>query len=274
MAHHAVQSKHISIRKACPLFGVSESCYRHASKQSEVNLKLEAKLTEITSTKGQTTWGFAMCRDHIRHQIGWALNHKRIRRIYCKLNLNLRVNKRNRIVRAVPQELTAPTSIGQVLSIDFMHDNIRDGRAVRSLNVIDDCNREGLVNEIDFSFPATRVTRILDQLFEWRGVPAVIRSDNGPEFISKHFASWAEKRGIELWFTQPGNPQQNAYIERFNRTMRYELLNQHLFESIEEMQNEATQWLWCYNNNRPHRSLGGKTPAQAKAAIKPKPVRH
>lgn len=274
MAHHAVDVHKVSIRKACPLFGVSETCYRHVSKQTELNDRIAAKLLEITAAEHQITWGFKLCHLHIRHQLGWHVNHKRSYRIYCQLALNLRVNKRNRIIRAVPQVLVAPSKQGKVLSIDFMHDNIKDGRAVRTFNVIDDCNREGLLNEAGFSFPAARVTQLLDQLFEWHGVPAVIRSDNGPEFISKHYADWAKRRGIELWFTQPGNPQQNAYIERFNRTMRYELLNQHIFESLEDLQNRATDWLWCYNNNRPHMSLGGKTPVQARPEQLTKPVLH
>ncbi len=274
MAHQTVASNKLSIRKACKLFSVSETCYRHIAKQSAINDKVAAKLIEITSSKGQTTWGFKLCYLYIRHQVGWKLNRKRVYRIYCELKLNLRIRPKKRIVRDKPLDLQVPSTRNKVLSIDFMSDNLSDGRAIRAFNVIDDFNREGLLNEVDFSMPASRVTRMLDQLFEWRGVPAVIRSDNGPEFISHHYRDWAEKRGIALWFTQPGNPQQNAYIERFNRTMRNELLNQHVFESIEEAQDEATEWLWCYNNKRPHMALGGKTPAQAALAVNAKPVLH
>ena len=102
--------------------------------------------------------------------------------------------------------------------------------------------------------------RALDQIIEWRGKPQVIRSDNGPEYVSGIIMAWAERRGIRLDHIQPGNPQQNAYIERYNRTVRYDWLNQHLFESIEEVQGHATQWLWTYNNERPHTALGGYPP--------------
>jgi putative transposase len=142
---------------------------------------------------------------------------------------------------------------------------LADGRTIRTFNVLDDHNREGLLAEINFSMPAQAVTDYLDRLIEWRGLPKIIRSDNGPEFISTHFKGWAERRGIVLMYIQPGNPQQNAYVERFNRTMRYELLNQCLFDSIEHAQIEATQWLWCYNRHRPHMALGGKTPFQIRS---------
>jgi putative transposase len=115
--------------------------------------------------------------------------------------------------------------------MDFMHDQLVDGRSFRLLNVIDDFNREGLTIEADLSLPATRAIRTLDQLIEWRGKPAAIRCDNGPEYISGALQTWAEKRGIKLDYIQPGKPQQNAYIERYNRTVRYDWLAQHLFTS-------------------------------------------
>ena len=104
-------------------------------------------------------------------------------------------------------------------SMDFMHDQLNDGRSYRLLNVIDDFNREGLGIEVDFSLPAERVIRSLEQIIEWRGKPRSIRCDNGPEYISGKLATWAENQGIALAFIQPGKPQQNAYIERYNRTV-------------------------------------------------------
>ena len=126
--------------------------------------------------------------------------------------------------------------------MDFMHDQLEDGRRFRLLNVIDDYNREGLGMEVDFSLPAERVIRALEQIIDWRGKPALIRCDNGPEYISGALATWAHKAGIELVYIQPGKPQQNAYIERYNRTVRHEWLDQYIIESIEEAQDHATQW--------------------------------
>jgi len=105
--------------------------------------------------------------------------------------------------------------------MDFMHDQLSDGRRYRLFNVLDDYNREGLGIEVDFSLPAERVIRSLDQIIEWRGKPNHIRCDNGPEYISGVLMAWAENRGIDINYIQPGKPQQNAYVERYNRTVRY-----------------------------------------------------
>ena len=143
-----------------------------------------------------------------------------------------------------------------------MHDRLGDGRAIRTFNVLDDYNREGLGIEVDLSLPAPKVIRALERIIEWRGKPQVIRSDNGPEYISAEFQCRADSNGIELLFIQPGKPTQNAYIERFNRTVRHEWLDEHIFESVEHAQATATQWLWRYNTERPHMALGGITPKQ------------
>ena len=112
-----------------------------------------------------------------------------------------------------------------------------------------------------------RVIRTLDNIIEWRGKPRSIRCDNGPEYVSGKLLAWAESQGIHLAFIQPGKPQQNAYVERYNRTVRYDWLAQHLFESTEEVQNYATRWLWHYNNERPNMGLGGITPQQKLAMV-------
>jgi putative transposase len=127
--------------------------------------------------------------------------------------------------------------------------------------VLDDFNREGLGIEVDFSGPAERVIRSLNQIIEWRGKPMAIRVDNGPEYVSGKL-KWAEIREIALSYIQLGKPQQNAYVERSNCTVRHEWLDQHIIESLEEAQEFATQWLWTYNNERPNMGIGGITPAQ------------
>jgi len=122
-----------------------------------------------------------------------------------------------------------------------MHDALANGKMFRTFNVLDDYNREGLGIEVDFGLPGPRIIRVLDQIIEWRGEPEAIRSDNGSEMRSAEFQTWAEKRGIRLLFIQPGKPTQNAYVERFNRTVRHEWLDEHLFESIEHAQHTATE---------------------------------
>ncbi len=143
--------------------------------------------------------------------------------------------------------------------MDFMHDQLNDRRSYRLFNVIDDYNREALGMEVDLSLPTQRVIRSLDQIIEWRGKPKVLRCDNGPEYIGHKLQEWADKHGIKIAYIQPGNPQQNAYVERFNRTVRYDWLNQDIFELIEEVQEKAIHWLWHYNNERPNMALGGIT---------------
>lgn len=128
--------------------------------------------------------------------------------------------------------------------------------------MLDDFNREGLGIEIDFSLPSERVVRALNQIIEWRGQPFAIRVDNGPEYTSATLSEWAAAKGIALKHIQPGKPQQNAYVERYNRTVRHEWLDQSLFETIEEAQEVATAWLWTYNRERPNMAIGGIPPAR------------
>ena len=154
-----------------------------------------------------------------------------------------------------------PDAPNLVWSMDFMADRLVDGRQFRLLNVLDDFNREGLGIEVDFSLPAERVVRCLNQIIEWRGKPLAIRVDNGPEYVSSTLKTWAEMQGIALTCIQPGKPQQNAYVERYNRTVRHEWLDLYIFETIEEVQQIATEWLWTYNNERPNMGIGGVTPA-------------
>ncbi|WP_154231930.1 integrase core domain-containing protein, partial [Vibrio cholerae] len=134
---------------------------------------------------------------------------------------------------------------------------------LRLFNVIDDFKREGLAIEAGFSLPTMRVIRTLNQLLEWRAKPMAIRCDNGPEFISHEFTEWAKKLGIRIDYIQPGKPQQNAYIGRHNKTIRYSWVSKHLFDTLEEVQDYATQWLWFYNHERPHKANGGKPPLMA-----------
>ena len=131
--------------------------------------------------------------------------------------------------------------------------------------MIDDFNREALGIEVDFSLPAERVARVLTQIIEQRGQPLAIRCDNGPEYVATIMTTWAAKRGIKLQYIQPGKPQQNAYIERFDRTARYEWLSRYEWENLEHVQEYATRWMWSYNHERPNMALGGITPKQRMA---------
>ena len=260
MAQQASQSFGISARRSCELFSVSDTCWRYEPKGSAINAAIANDLMVLGEQN--KSWGFELMYLHLRNVRGQRWNHKRVYSVYRHLGLNLRIKPNQRLVRERPEPLQTPLTPNAVWSIDFMHDQLADGRKYRSLNVLDDFNRQLLGVEIDFSLPSARVIRALDQMIQQHGKPLAIRSDNGPEYISGLMQDWADRNGITLWFIQPGNPQQNAYIERFNRTMRYELLNQNVFDAIEDVQLAATQWQWKYNHDRPNMGIGGITPAQ------------
>jgi len=260
MAETAVAQKGISIALACRTFCVSETCYRYTPKLDQENERIADLLVSVT--RARRSWGFGLCFLYLRNVKGHGWNHKRVYRIYCALELNMRIKPRKRLQREKPEELAVPDQPNTVWSMDFMADRLEDMRGFRLLNVVDDFNREGLCIEVDFSLPAERVIRCLDRIIEWRGCPLAIRVDNGPEYISGVLLRWAETRGIAIQHIQPGKPQQNAYVERYNRTVRHEWLDQYMFATIKEVQDYATDWLWTYNNDRPNMGLGGIIPAQ------------
>lgn len=253
-------TQNLSTRLVCQAFNISETCFRYKALLCDENAEIADWLLKLTST--WRNWGFGLCFLHLRNVKGFKLNHKRVYRLYRELKLNLRIKPKKRLVREKPDTLKVPATINEVWSMDFMHDQLGDQRSYRLFNVIDDHNREALGIEADLSLPTERVIRSLDQIIEWRGKPAAIRSDNGPEYISHKLKKWAHERGVSLLYIQPGNPQQNAYVERFNRTVRYDWLNQDIFETIEEVQNKATKYMWHYNNERPNMALGGITSNQ------------
>ncbi|WP_123863484.1 IS3 family transposase [Burkholderia plantarii] len=260
MAMHAVSSRDISIRLACEAFRISQACYRYVGRRSAENDEIANWLLRLTDN--HRNWGFGLCFLYLRNVKGFGWNHKRVYRIYRELELNLRIKPRKRLVRQVPEPLAVPCAVNEVWSMDFMHDQLADGRSIRLFNVIDDFNREALGIEIDFSLPSERVIRALRQIIGWRGRPKAIRCDNGPEYLSAAIIEWARQYDIKLDYIQPGKPQQNAYVERFNRTVRYEWLSQYHWEDLDHVQRFATDWMWTYNHDRPHMALGGFTPKQ------------
>ena len=265
MAKQALAANRLNIRQACRAFGISETCFRYQPKLSSENAEIADWLVRLTHS--QKNWGFGLCLLHLRNVKGFDWNHKRVYRIYRELELNLRIKPKKRLVREKPEPLAVPDGINQTWSMDFMHDSLEDGRTYRLFNVIDDFNREGLGIEVDFSLPTERVIRSLEQIIEWRGKPKALRCDNGPEYISATLLTWAENRDICIKYIPPGKPQQNAYVERYNRTVRYDWLRQYLFGSVAEVQEYATRWLWIYNHERPNRALGGITPKQRLALV-------
>lgn len=203
--------------------------------------------------------GLWQCHYRLRNR-GGTWNHKRVRRVYKQLGLNLRRRTRKRLPERVKQPLEVPTAPCQTWSLDFIHDSLIDGRSFRVLNIIDDFNRESVSVEVDTSLPALRVIRALERAIEVSGKPLVLRSDNGPEFISHRLGEWCERKGIEWRFIQPGEPTQNAFVERQNGSMRRELLDAYLFGSLNEARIICEEWRRDYNEERPHKALGYLSP--------------
>ena len=183
-------------------------------------------------------------------------------RVYCQLGLNIPKRTKKRLPEREPVPLVASTLVNQGWALDFMHDVLYDGRRFRTLNVIDEANREALTIEVGISIPSARLIRTLSRLIEWYGRPDNIGMDNGPEMTSHDFTEWAASRGIRLNHIEPGEPNQNAYIERFNRTYRHEVLDAYVFKTIEQVQHITEDWLRIYNEQRPHDALGGLPPKQ------------
>ena len=177
------------------------------------------------------------------------------------MGLNLPRRRTKRLPARVKQPLAVPPSTNVCWSLDFTSDVLTDGRRFRTLNVLDDYNRQLLGVEIDVELPASRVVQVLTRLVECHGRPAQLRTDNGPEFISARLSDWCEKQGIVLHLIQPGKPTQNAYIERFNGSFRRELLDAHLFRSLAHVRQLVAEWMLDYNTQRPHQALNFMTPS-------------
>lgn len=205
--------------------------------------------------------GFWQSYHRIRKS-GEIINHKKLYRIYTSMKLNIRRRTKKRLPARIKQQLFQPSAMNEVWSIDFMSDSLWDGRKIRLLNIIDDYNREVLMIETDSSLPTLRVIRSLTEIGQRRGLPKMIRVDNGPEFISTKLDMWCKENKIQLIFIQPGEPTQNAFIERLNGTFRRDILNAYVFKSIREVREVTEEWMYDYNNNRPHQSLNNKTPKE------------
>lgn len=204
-------------------------------------------------------WGFWKCFDRLC-LLGYGWNHKRVHRVYCALRLNLPRRARRRPPARVQHPLAAPAELNQTWALDFMTDTLYDGRHFRTLNILDEGNREGLAVDVAMSLPSVRVIQVLDELVALHGAPQALRVDNGPELTSIALTRWCAQRHIALHYIQPGHPQQNAYIERFNRSYRTEVLDAYVFSSLADVRELTAAWLVSYNTERPHDSLGRVPP--------------
>lgn len=253
------QSK-LSIRKACDLVGLSRSgWYRPSSVDPGYEVELQDALNGVVEKNSR--WGFWKCFHRLR-QLGHEWNHKRVWRVYCDMRLNIPRRTKKRIPARERQPLEVSAEANVMWSMDFMQDTLVCGKRFRILNIMDEGVREVLHIEVDTSLPAARVVRALDQIKAERPLPRQIRVDNGPELIAQKLTQWCEDNAVHLHHIQPGKPAQNAYIERFNRTFRTQVLNAHLFNRLSEVREIVHDWMMIYNLERPHSALGNLPPTQ------------
>jgi putative transposase len=195
-------------------------------------------------------------------QSGRIVNHKKVFRIYTEEGLKIRTKRRKKKWLGPKQPLKKASRPGEIRSIDFVSDRLIDGTRVRILTILDNFTRETPGLLADHSIASLRVTGFMDKVSKKIRLPANLILDNGPEFTSAHFQSWAKQNKIDLYFIEPGKPIQNAYIESFNARLRDELLNWNWFRSLQEMKNELNSFRTEYNKKRPHSSLNYLTPYQ------------
>jgi len=253
-----VQEHHLPVRRACQAVRLSRAAYyRPPASRLVRDTAVVAALNDVVARHAR--WGFWKCFYRLG-RAGHPWNHKRVHRVSCALRLNLPRRTKRRVPTRLRQPLVAPARLNDTWALDFMADALYDGRVFRVLTVIDEGNREALGIEIGTSIPSARVIRVLDDLLRLYGRPTRLRVDNGPELLAAAFVDWCTAQRIGLGYIQPGKPDQNAFIERFNRTYREEVLDAYLFDSLDQVRAITDAWLETYNAERPHESLGQVPP--------------
>lgn len=209
-------------------------------------------------------WGFWMIFYLLRNEYALEDNHKRVYRLWREAGLHLRVAPKRATVRREYQALLLPEQINQGWAMDFVSDWVvgPEKQPVRIVNIMDECSRMALWTEAHQSISSKKLTKILDEVVKWRGAPQYIRCDNGPEFIAEELKKWAknQKNKVEIRHIQPGKPSQNGLVERLNKTLRVECIDQHWFTSMEELNECIQDWSVTYNQLRPHENLGYLSP--------------
>jgi putative transposase len=253
---HAMAAAQLSERRACRFTGFARATQRYAPTRNDAALR--ARLETLAVLKPR--WGYRRLHWLLGRE-GWAVNRKRVQRVYRLAGLTVRKRRRKHVSAARVVRPT-PAVPHERWSMDFVHDTLGDGRAIRIFAVVDDCTRECPLLLVDIALPAARVTRALDQLAATTRLPRTLVCDNGSEFTSQAFDQWAHARGITLQFIRPGKPVENAFAESFNGRLRDECLNESWFVSIADAQRTLEAWRVAYNTARPHGALAGQTPAE------------
>lgn len=255
-----IDERQATERRACRLLGLSRATWRYRSQRVEP-VGLREAIREIAYRWPR--YGYRMVHWFARHQQGFEVGQRRVRRIYRQEGLSVRKRRCRRLKPVARVPRTIPTRPNERWSIDFVHDQLADGRTIRVLTAVDDFSRENVALKAGTSLPATTVTAALDQAIHERGrTPKAIVCDNGTEFTSLVFLKWAARHGIEIQFIEPGKPTQNAFVESFNGRLRDECLNTNWFANLTAARQILTEWRRHYNRQRPHSALGYMPPAR------------
>jgi putative transposase len=258
----AIEQFPVTERRACKLMGLDRSSYRYEPR-SDRNAQLREELVSLARQKPR--YGYRRLQALLARR-GFQASAQRVYRLYRTAGLMVRRLKRKRLTR-VPVASDLMRS-NQEWALDFVRDALATGRGIRALTVVDAFTRENLSLEVDTSLSSRRVTRALEVVIERRGMPEAIRCDNGPELTSRHFLSWCEERKIQLIHIQPGRPMQNGHIESFNGRLRDECLNANWFHNLADARRKIGAWRDEYNGERPHSSLGYRTPNEFAEILK------
>ena len=254
---HLIEVKNIKPHRALQLVGLNSSTYYYKSYSNRDDTELIEKLRDLSQLR--IRWGFPRLLVLLRRE-GFMDNHKRVHRVYTQAGLQLQhrpKKKKQRHLRLVLPQAEKPNHIW---SMDFVHDQLCDGRRFRCFNLVDEFTHESILIKVDRSLKSEKLVRFFNDLKRQRKLPEMIVCDNGPELTSQNLDIWAYQNKVKLKFIQPGKPTQNAYVESFNGKFRDECLNQHWFLNIDHARKEIEEWRKDYNEYRPHRSLNMKTP--------------
>ena len=244
-------------RRALAIVRMSASAFRYEPRPDR-NVELRDRILALAHRHRR--YGVGMI--HLKlQQAGLPVNYKRVERLYQEAKLQVRRRKRKKVAIGERQPLLRPTSANQVWSMDFVFDRTAEGRVIKCLTIVDDATPESVAIQLERAISGHGVIRVLDRLALSRGLPKVIRTDNGKEFCGKAMVAWAHEHGVQLRLIEPGKPNQNAYIESFNGRLRDECLNEHWFPSLLHARTEIETWRREYNEERPKKALGGMTPS-------------
>jgi putative transposase len=258
MVDHIRVAWQVSIRRACRAVPVDRSTYHYRSKRAG-QAPLVKRIKEIAETR--VRYGYRRIHILLRRE-GWIVNHKRVRRLYSEEGLQLRNKSPKRRVKAkLRDDRRAATAPNEIWAMDFVHDQLFDGRKIRVLTIVDTFTRVSPAIDVRQNFRGMDVVETLERASRDIGYPKTIRLDNGPEFISRELDLWAFLHGVTLDFSRPGKPTDNAFIESLNGKFRAECLNANWFLSLDEARRKCEAWRIDYNEIRPHSAIGNNVPA-------------